>query len=433
MNLVDDNNVMEAATALAELRKTHLEVLASASSSPSVVATSSFCAKKAPPSIPVTKGSAKFPMRMHTLLSDPSVHDAITWLPHGRSFVILRPDVLATRVLPLYFTPDGAKSGHVRYTSFTRKLNRWGFRQIAHGPDAGAFYHELFRRDDPEACRGMGCAKSRKSIKSDCARSVTSSSSTMSQTSNEIKPVVSAAVTVSTSGASLRSSLPLKKRHGLSSLQCAQGIPSNVEMKPNNTSLLTVKRAGSFDSSLSAEDTVSKDSDSAMERSMKNNTFVEQAKETLAYYFEQAKEAHNLVPRSISTRTVPSSTIMNDTVVSIAKLTAEEVAIASAKESLAHNFREQYKAYTLASLLKNTRMEMAARGMDIETMSASSTSSPMSTLSSLQGQVLVVQPNVTVVKNVATEPAQVYHCEAAMAAKNALYEAYKKAISVNHP
>jgi hypothetical protein len=254
----------------------------------------------------------------------------------------------------------------------------------------------------------------------------------MSQTSNEIKPVVSAAVTVSTSGASLRSSLPLKKRHGLSSLQCAQGIPSNVEMKPNNTSLLTVKRAGSFDSSLSAEDTVSKDSDSGMERGMKNDTFVEQAKETLAYYFEQAKEAHNLVPRSISTRTVPSSTIMNDTVVSIAKLTAEEVAIASAKESLAHNFREQYKAYTLASLLKNTRMEMAARGMDIETMSASSTSSPMSTLSSLQGQVLVVQPNVTVVKNVATEPAQVYHCEAAMAAKNALYEAYKKAISVNH-
>lgn len=113
-----------------------------------------------------------FPRRLMRMLASPTVASAsvITWLPHGLSFVILRPDVFAERILPMYF-PESASDGRssqnkppaAKYPSFTRKLNRWGFRQIARGPDAGAFHHHLFRRDMPQLCDGMECQKSRKS------------------------------------------------------------------------------------------------------------------------------------------------------------------------------------------------------------------------------------------------------------------------------
>ena len=32
-----------------------------------------------------------FPERLMAILNDPSLSDIITWLPHGRSFVIIRP------------------------------------------------------------------------------------------------------------------------------------------------------------------------------------------------------------------------------------------------------------------------------------------------------------------------------------------------------
>jgi len=101
-----------------------------------------------------------FPQRLMSILSDASVSDVISWLPHGRSFVIIRPDCLAERVLSKYFASDPRSS--TKYPSFTRKLNRWGFRQATRGPDTGAFQHLLFRRDQPELCLDMVCQKSRK-------------------------------------------------------------------------------------------------------------------------------------------------------------------------------------------------------------------------------------------------------------------------------
>ena len=47
-----------------------------------------------------------FPLRLHALLADPTVRDVISWLPHGRTFVVLRPDVFANCVLPRYFVPQ---------------------------------------------------------------------------------------------------------------------------------------------------------------------------------------------------------------------------------------------------------------------------------------------------------------------------------------
>lgn len=64
-----------------------------------------------------------FPQRLMSVLNDSSLSSIITWLHHGRSFVILRPDVFTATVLTKYFSSEGIAS--TKYPSFTRKLNRW--------------------------------------------------------------------------------------------------------------------------------------------------------------------------------------------------------------------------------------------------------------------------------------------------------------------
>ena len=115
-----------------------------------------------------------FPQRLMHILSQPSISNIITWLPQGRSFVIIDPDVFASKILPQFFAETTSnsstsnsksknkKSTACKYPSFTRKLNRWGFRQISRGPDAGAFHHPLFQRDKPQLCLEMVCQKSRR-------------------------------------------------------------------------------------------------------------------------------------------------------------------------------------------------------------------------------------------------------------------------------
>jgi len=110
-----------------------------------------------------------FPQRLLAILNDTSLSDIVSWLPHGRSFVIIRPDVFTEHVLPKYLPPvvdvsarsGGNGSSATKYPSFTRKLNRWGFRQATRGPDTGAFHHPLFRRDEPQLCLNMVCQRSR--------------------------------------------------------------------------------------------------------------------------------------------------------------------------------------------------------------------------------------------------------------------------------
>lgn len=104
-----------------------------------------------------------FPQRLLAVLNNESLSDVISWLPHGKSFVIIRPDVFTEKVMPTYFPPVDAR-GSTKYPSFTRKLNRWGFRQATRGPDTGAFHHPLFCRDRPELCADMVCQRSRGSL-----------------------------------------------------------------------------------------------------------------------------------------------------------------------------------------------------------------------------------------------------------------------------
>jgi len=93
---------------------------------------------------------SRFPERLMEMLSDETITDSICWLPHGRSFLVVNPTKFTHDVQPEYF-------GACKFASFTRKLYRWGFRQISKGPDAESYFHRLFRRDEPDLCEDMIC------------------------------------------------------------------------------------------------------------------------------------------------------------------------------------------------------------------------------------------------------------------------------------
>ena len=99
-----------------------------------------------------------FPNILHEVLScaDEEVTDALAWLPHGQAFSIKNPQNLENKVLPRFFG-----KGKYKYSSFIRKLNRWGFRRVtAKGdPDSGAWRHQLFLRDQPDLARDMSRQK----------------------------------------------------------------------------------------------------------------------------------------------------------------------------------------------------------------------------------------------------------------------------------
>jgi HSF-type DNA-binding len=65
-----------------------------------------------------------FPQKLMEILSDSAHSEIITWLPHGRSFVMIRPDMFTEQVLPKYM-PSVDSRASTKYPSFTRKLNRW--------------------------------------------------------------------------------------------------------------------------------------------------------------------------------------------------------------------------------------------------------------------------------------------------------------------
>lgn len=77
-----------------------------------------------------------FPVKLHMILSNPEFEDVITWLPHGRSWTIHNHKAFEERVIPLYFR-------HVRFASFARQVNGWGFRRVTQGSDYNSYYHEV--------------------------------------------------------------------------------------------------------------------------------------------------------------------------------------------------------------------------------------------------------------------------------------------------
>lgn len=75
----------------------------------------------------------------------------VAWLEDGKSFVIRNPDEFTRKVLPNFFKAT-------KFSSFTRKLYRWGFRQVNRGigpDDPIIFGNEFFQRDNAELMAKM--------------------------------------------------------------------------------------------------------------------------------------------------------------------------------------------------------------------------------------------------------------------------------------
>jgi hypothetical protein len=97
------------------------------------------------PASPITAPGRipNFPAKMYAILSRKDLSDIITWMPHGRSWKVLKPREFEIKVIPTYFE-------HAKFSSFIRQANGWGFRRIiSKGGDRNSYYHELFLRGRP--------------------------------------------------------------------------------------------------------------------------------------------------------------------------------------------------------------------------------------------------------------------------------------------
>eukprot|EP00816_Leptocylindrus_hargravesii_P012573 CAMPEP_0196815914 /NCGR_PEP_ID=MMETSP1362-20130617/52595_1 /TAXON_ID=163516 /ORGANISM="Leptocylindrus danicus, Strain CCMP1856" /LENGTH=444 /DNA_ID=CAMNT_0042193057 /DNA_START=31 /DNA_END=1365 /DNA_ORIENTATION=+ len=83
-----------------------------------------------------------FPKKLHTVLSKKEYEHIITWLPHGRSFIVRDPEALTRHVFPGFFKLK-------KYNSFIRQLSLWGFKRMTRGIDAKSYYNPLFLRGKP--------------------------------------------------------------------------------------------------------------------------------------------------------------------------------------------------------------------------------------------------------------------------------------------
>lgn len=102
------------------------------------------------PLIPLTPLARlpNFPAKMHSILARSDFLDVVSWMPHGRSWRVLKPREFEIRVIPAFFE-------HQKFSSFIRQANGWGFRRITQGRDRNSYYHELFLRGLPHLCKKM--------------------------------------------------------------------------------------------------------------------------------------------------------------------------------------------------------------------------------------------------------------------------------------
>eukprot|EP00979_Chaetoceros_neogracilis_P011719 scaffold2957_cov232-Chaetoceros_neogracile.AAC.11 len=95
-----------------------------------------------------------FPQKLLDILETPEHSDILKWLPGGEAFIIVDKTLFASEDLP-------ALLKQTQFTSFIRKLCRWNFIRIPRrGPftvNHHVYYHELFRRDQPDLCKLMSC------------------------------------------------------------------------------------------------------------------------------------------------------------------------------------------------------------------------------------------------------------------------------------
>lgn len=92
-----------------------------------------------------------FPDKLHQAMTEYAVtEDAVAWLPDGKSFVIVNPDLFVATVLAPIFK-------QCKYASFVRKLHRWGFVRLTSGTGTDCFHHPLFQKGRKDLASKIIC------------------------------------------------------------------------------------------------------------------------------------------------------------------------------------------------------------------------------------------------------------------------------------
>jgi len=173
-----------------------------------------------------------FPQRLMVILADELNQDAICWLPHGRSFIIRNRKLFAENVMPKYF------SRKAKYSSFTRKLNRWNFIRVASGSELGAYHHEFFLRDKPHLAAQMFCKNARTML--------AMSSPVAMNVSNENSQVTAEVESSSLMRKDDKSSVLTSKRMEQVSMQKPQQLLVPISEKPQQPVLNKMNQRSNF-------------------------------------------------------------------------------------------------------------------------------------------------------------------------------------------
>uniref|UniRef100_A0A7S1BEE9 HSF-type DNA-binding domain-containing protein n=1 Tax=Corethron hystrix TaxID=216773 RepID=A0A7S1BEE9_9STRA len=76
--------------------------------------------------------SARFPDKLHRILTDEKWNHIITFTGDGRSWKVLNKKLLEKEILPIYFRTK-------KYRSFTRNVVGWGFKREG----KANYYHKV--------------------------------------------------------------------------------------------------------------------------------------------------------------------------------------------------------------------------------------------------------------------------------------------------
>lgn len=109
---------------------------------------------KKPAAVRRNSGSTKlsFADAMMHMLLDEEYSKIVTFLPDDQSWGITNAKLFVEQVMPKVF-------GIRTFSSFVRKLNRWGFERIMEKKthDVDVFRHVHFKKGDWESCRNIKC------------------------------------------------------------------------------------------------------------------------------------------------------------------------------------------------------------------------------------------------------------------------------------